>query len=264
MSTPNALVGEFRRRFRARQAALFGTFIKTPTPHPVEIIGNLGFDFVVIDQEHAPFDRGSTEIALLAARAYGLAAIVRVASVAPDRILSALDDGAAGVLGPHICSAADARALVDACRYARGRGYSNSPRAGDYGGKSIWRHVDQADEATTVIAMVEDPAAIDDIDAILEVDGLDGVFIGRGDLSVALNDREPGAPRVAKATDKVIAAARRAGKPVCLMPSSPEEAAAFCDRGVNAFVVSSDQGFMRSAAAAALANFKNAATAKEA
>ena len=260
----SAIAGEFRRRFRSRQATLYGTFIKTPTPHPVEIIGSVGYDFVVIDQEHAPFDRGSTETALLAARAYGLAAIVRVAAVSADRILAALDDGAAGVIGPHICSAARAREFVDACRYARGRGYSNSPRAGDYGARGMWQHVDQADEATTVIAMVEDPAAIDEIDAILEVDGLDGVFVGRGDLSVALNDRERGAPRVAKATDKVIAAGRRAGKPVCLMPSSPGEAAAFSALGVNAFVVSSDQAFMRSAAGAALTEFKNATQAKEA
>jgi 2-keto-3-deoxy-L-rhamnonate aldolase RhmA len=127
----------------------------------------------------------------------------------------------------------------------------------------MWQHIDQADDATTVIAMIEDPAAIDDIDAILEVDGLDGVFIGRGDVSVALNDREQGAPRVTQATDKVIAAARRVGKPVCMMPSSPAEAAAFRARGVNAFVVSSDQGFMRSAAAAALTNFRSATAAKE-
>lgn len=253
---------QFRRRLGERQTPLYGTFIKTPTSHAVEIIGGLGFDFVVIDQEHAPFDRGSTEVALLAASASAVAGIVRVAAATPDRLLAALDDGAAGVMAPHICSAAAAAELVAACRYAHRRGYSNSPRAGDYGAKGMWDHVDSADDAVTVIAMIEDPKAVEEIDAILAVDGLDGIFIGRGDLCVALNDRQPGAPQVRAATEKVIAAARRARKAVCVMPAGPAEAAELSPLGVSAFVVSSDQGFMRSAATAALNAFRSAMPAQ--
>lgn len=246
----------FRQRFLARKDLLFGTFIKTPVPHTVEIVGSLGFDFVVIDQEHAPFDRGSTELAILAARAHRMAAIVRVPAAAPERILAALDDGAAGVMAPHVHSAKCAEDLVAACRYAKRRGFSNSPRAGGYGAKGMWEHVDEADATVTVVAMIEDAGAIDQIDAILAVDGLDGLFIGRGDLCVSLNDRELGAPRVRSATEKVLAAARHAGKPVCLLPSGPPEAVEFSALGVHAFVVSSDQGFLRSAAMAALTDFR--------
>lgn len=236
---------------------LFGSFVKTTSPHPVEILGGAGFDFVVIDEEHAPFDRGSTDLALLAARAAGIAAVVRVPSSAPERLLAVLDDGAAGVLVPHVASEEAARQMVAACRYSGRRGFSNSPRAGGYGARGMWDHVDAADKEVTVIAMIEDPEAIERIDAIVTVDGLDAVFVGRGDLGVALDDRAPGAPRVREATDRVIEAARQAGKAVCLLASSAEEARAFRLRGVNAFVVSSDQGFLRVAATAALGSYRS-------
>ena len=248
--------GRFRKRLLTGTETLFGSFVKTTAAHPVEILGGVGFDFLVIDEEHAPFDRGSTDIALLAARAAGVAAVVRVASNTPDRLLAVLDDGAAGVLAPHISSEAMARDLVAACRYSGRRGFSNSPRAGAYGARSVWQHVDASDGEVAVIAMIEDPQAVDCIDAIAAVEGLDCLFIGRGDLSVALNDREPGAPRVRAATDRVIEAARRSGTAVCLLAANAAEAAEFRSRGVNAFVISSDQGFMRSAATAALADFR--------
>ena len=80
---------------------MLGTFIKTPSSHTTEIIGEVGYDFVVIDQEHAPFDRGTIDLACLGARASGTAAIVRVSEPTPASILSVLDVGAIGVLVPH-------------------------------------------------------------------------------------------------------------------------------------------------------------------
>ena len=91
----------FRARLLAHQT-LVGTFLKTPTGHGVEIIGDAGFDFVVIDQEHAPFDRSSTDVALAIACARGLPALVRVAG--PEAILSVLDGGATGILMPHVAA----------------------------------------------------------------------------------------------------------------------------------------------------------------
>jgi 2-keto-3-deoxy-L-rhamnonate aldolase RhmA len=251
----------FRQLLLSSDKPLFGTFIKTPSVHATEIIGGLGYDFVVIDAEHAPFDRGSTELLLLAARAAGIAALVRIADTQAHQILSVLDDGAAGVLAPHIASAESARQLVAASRYEGRRGFSNSPRAGEYGTRTLWEHVDQADQEVAVIAMIEDPEAIDDIDAILDVKGLDAIFIGRGDLTVAMRDRAPGAPRVKEATEKVLAAAERANKKVFLLASSPEEAADFYRKGVKAFVVSSDQGLLKTAAQQALTAYSGACTA---
>jgi 2-keto-3-deoxy-L-rhamnonate aldolase RhmA len=239
----------FRQRFMSGEL-LLGTFIKTPTTHAIEILGGLGFDFVVIDEEHAPFDRVTIDNLLLAARASNTAGIVRVAEATPAKLLAVLDDGAAGVLVPHISTVAKALDMVAACRYSGGnRGFSNSPRAGGYGQFGIWDHVERADASVTVIAMIEDPEALDVIDEIISVEGLDGIFIGRGDLTVAMRADGPTDQRVRSAAERIIAAACKVRKPVCILVSNAKEAADWRSLGVNSFIVASDQGFMRQAAA---------------
>jgi 2-keto-3-deoxy-L-rhamnonate aldolase RhmA len=245
----------FRRRFAAAER-LVGTFIKTPTTHAIEILGDLGFDFVVIDEEHAPFSRESIDVALLAAQASGTAGIVRIPDATPARILSVLDCGATGVLVPHVASVETARSIAAASRYRGGRrGYSGSPRAGRYGATPVWTNVEAADAQTTVIAMIEDPEAVANIEAIVNVDGIDGFFIGRGDLTVALGAPSNTAPVIHDAVERITGAARAAGKPVCVMVNSAAEAEGFQRLGASAFIVSSDQGFMRRAAAQALKDF---------
>ncbi|WP_342362329.1 HpcH/HpaI aldolase family protein [Terrarubrum flagellatum] len=246
---------EFRRRFLAGET-LLGSFIKTPTGHATEILGGVGFDFVVIDEEHAPFDRVTIDQTLLAARAAGTAGIVRVAEPTPAKLLAVLDDGAIGVLVPHVSTPEKAREMVAACRYRGGkRGFSNSPRAGDYGGAGVWAHVDAQDATVTVIAMIEDPEALDHLDEILAVDGLDGIFVGRGDLTVALGAPGMDSPQTLAATEKIAAAARKAKKPICMMVGGAADAAKFTEIGASAFIVSSDQGLMRQAATKVAGDF---------
>ena len=243
---------DFRRRFAAGEQ-LVGTFIKTPTSHAIEILGDLGYDFVVIDEEHAPFDRMSIDVCLLAARAAGTAGIVRVAAPTAANLLSVLDCGATGVLVPHVGSAAKAREIVSACRYRGGRrGYSASPRAGRYGGAGMAQHIEAQDRTVTVIAMIEDPEALDEIDAIAAVEGLDGFFIGRGDLTVAFGAPSSDAPVVRDAVERITRAARQAGKPVCVMVGGVAEAKPFRELGASAFIVSTDQALLRRAAGQAL------------
>jgi staphyloferrin B biosynthesis citrate synthase len=246
----------FRRRFSARQAVV-GSFIKTPTTHATEIYGALGYDFVVIDEEHAPIDRAMTDVMLLAARASNLAGIVRVSSDDPAKILSCLDCGAAGVLVPHVATVEKARAVAAAARYRGGRrGYSGSARAGAYGGTPVWTLVEEQDSSVCTIAMIEDPEALDHIDAIAAVDGIHGLFIGRGDLTVALGAKSSADASVKDAVVRIIAAAKRVAKPVCVMVASAAEAKDFADLGASAFIISSDQGQMRRAAAQTLNDFK--------
>ena len=245
----------FRQRFSSRER-LVGTFIKTPTTHAIEILGDLGFDFVVIDEEHAPFNRESIDVALLAAQACGTAGIVRVPDASAAGILSALDCGATGVLVPHVASVDAARSIAAVSRYRHGkRGYSGSTRAGRYGATKVWSTVDTADAQTTVIAMIEDPEAIENIEAIVKVDGVDGFFIGRGDLTVAFGASSNTDPVIQAAVERVTSAAGAVGKPVCVMVNSADEAESFERLGASAFIVSSDQGFMRRAAAQVLKDF---------
>ncbi len=239
---------QFRQRLM-RNEIMLGTFIKTPSSHTTELIGSLGFDFVVIDEEHAPFDRVTIDQALLGARASGTAGIVRVAETSRAKILSVLDDGATGIMAPHVDSVEKAQEVVAACRYRAGkRGYSNTNRGGSFGGSSMWTHIDERDAETTVIAMIEDAEALDVVDDILAVEGLDAVFIGRGDLTAVYGAKDYSDARVQSATKRVVEAAQKAGKPACLLVSGAEEATLWRSAGVQTFLVSSDQGFLRSGA----------------
>ena len=110
----------FRKRL-VSGAFLAGSFVKTPRPHATEILGNRGFDFIVVDQEHAPFDRVTTDLVLLAARAAGIAGVVRVPTLTRDAVQASLGCDAVGILAPHVASVADAQALVAACRYGGGK-----------------------------------------------------------------------------------------------------------------------------------------------
>lgn len=247
-----AVQASFRERMLAGKI-MTGTFIKIPATQSVEIIGESGFDFVVIDAEHAPFHRGTIDAALLAARAYDVAGLVRVASGDSADILGALDCGAQGLLVPHVDSVEKARAVAAACRYRRGRrGFSGAGRAGRYGGLSTWDHVDAQDALVTVIAMIEDPSGVEDIEAIAAVDGIHGFFIGRGDLSVVTGAAAARAPEIMTMVERVSRAGRAAGKAISVMVDGLDEARIFRALGASVFIVDSDQIFLRRAASAAL------------
>jgi 2-keto-3-deoxy-L-rhamnonate aldolase RhmA len=224
---------------------LVGTFIKFTASASVEIAAGCGLDFVVIDQEHGTFDRASTDAALLAAVACGTAGLVRVPRASEEFVAPALDGAAAGILAPHVSDADQARAFVSQCRYRVGsRGYSGGTRAAGYGARKMWEHVDISDAGIATIAMIEDPDGVTRIDSILSVDGLDAVFIGRADLTVALGAPSKDAAAVVDAVERILDAARIARKPAMVMVDGFEEIDHFRERGATAFICSSDQGLL--------------------
>lgn len=242
----------FRQRLIDRER-LLGTFLKTPTAHATEILAEVGFDFVVADAEHAPFDRGDIDLLMLTARAAAIPALVRVQSGHHWEILNALDCGAAGVLVPHVSSAEALRAIISAARFTGGsRGFSNSARAGRYGTFGFAEHVAAGDDCTAILAMIEDPIAIDRLDEIFAVEGLTGAFIGRGDLTIAYGASSPGDAVVQDAVARIAEAAARHDVPLLahIGTTDSPEVAWLGEQGVTGFILSSDQGLMRQAALA--------------
>lgn len=253
--TAAAQAAGFRDRLVAGHP-LLGSFIKSPGVHAIEILGQVGLDFVVIDAEHAPWDRGAIDLAMLAAQAQSIPALVRVASISD--ILTALDCGAAGVMVPHVSNARIARDVAAACRYRNGnRGFSNSPRAGRYGGLGLAAHIDTGDTSTAVIAMLEDPQALEHAAEIAQTKGIDAFFLGRGDLTVALGETSTDTRAVQDAIALLVQAVKEAGKPLCAFAGKSSEIAALRALGVSAFILASDQGLLRQAAAGELAQFKS-------
>lgn len=241
---------EFKQRIAAGEG-LLGTFLKTPHPHIVEVLASSGLDCVVIDAEHAPFDRRDIDACVMAARLGGLPVLVRTPSNAPEQILNALDCGADGVLVPHVRSAAEAHAVAASAHYGvGGRGYAGSSRAAGYGAASMPDHKAASAAKTVVIGQIEDVEALEEIDAIAAVEGIDALFVGLIDLTVSLGCESPDDECVIAAVDRIVAACVAAGRPVGMFVSRTSDVAMWQDKGATLFLLGSDHGFVRDGAKA--------------
>jgi len=225
-----------------------GTFVKTCSPQIVEVLGTAGIGFAVVDAEHAPFGRAEIDLMVMAGRAAGLPVFVRVPDHRPATILSSLDIGAAGLLVPHVDTRAEAEAIVEAARFTVGaRGYSGSPRFAGYGSMGRAAALARGDEAL-LLCQIESARGVEEAAGIAGLEGVDGLFIGRADLSLSLGETAIDAPRVAAATARIVAAGRAAGKRVGMFVGSADEVGPFAAAGVDWFVVGSDQAMLRQGA----------------
>lgn len=229
---------------------LVGTFIKTPSPIVVEVLGLSPLDCLCLDAEHAPFDRLAIDACVMAARAAGKDVLVRVPSGAPEHILNALDCGATGVVVPHVRSAEEAKAAVQASHYRQGRGYAGSSRAAGYTTRSMPEHLAASAERTVVVIQIEDPEAIEAIDEIAAVEGVDALFVGRVDLTIAYGLVDQNDPRVLAAVDAVCSAGQRHGRPVGMFVARVEDVPGWIEKGATLFLLGSDHSFLLAGAAA--------------
>ena len=229
-----------------------GTFVKIPWPPVIELLALAGLDFVVVDAEHAPFDRQDIDLMVLAGRACNMPVAVRVPNPEAATLLSVLDVGAAAVVVPHVDSATQAREVVARCRYRNGvRGFSGSPRSSGYGSKGMAQVLSEGDPAR-VICQIESPQAVAEAAAIAQTDGVHALFIGRADLALSMGYDNTAAPEVEAAVTRVIEATLSAGKLVAMAVGNAAERGRYAAQGVHWFVVGTDQAFLRQGAAQAI------------
>ncbi|HEY8480857.1 MAG TPA: aldolase/citrate lyase family protein, partial [Spirillospora sp.] len=216
----------FRELLRSADAPVVGTFVKIPSLEVAEILGDAGFDFVVIDTEHALLSVRDVYGLVVVYSRMGVAPLVRITDHGYGDAQRYLDAGAAGVLVPHVSNARQARETMRQYLFppagTRGMGYA--ARAGRWGhlpgGPAEYVRAGQEDVAR--IAMIEERESVDDIGGILAVPGVDAVFIGPGDLSLSLGE-PPGSPAVHDAVTRCIDAAVRAGVPVGTVVQGEEQ-----------------------------------------
>jgi 2-keto-3-deoxy-L-rhamnonate aldolase RhmA len=246
----------FKSRIRNGDV-LIGTFVKTPTPHSVEILGHAGMDFAVIDQEHGPIGMAEMDMLALAGRAVDLPLLSRRWGAQTDWIAPLLDLGLTGVMVPHVLDRTGTEQICDAVLFSRGkRGLSPSPRAGNYGGMSIPDYRDASDETSVIMVQIEDESALAHLDDIAAVDDIDLLFIGPADLSQSMGCDMPSAELDA-AIDRVIAAGKTAGVAVGLFVGDAAHIPKWKARGVTLFVVGSDQAMLRKSAAQIMTSVQN-------
>ena len=230
-----------------------GTFVKTGAPQIIEILGGAGLHFVVIDAEHAPFDRTTLDVMVIAARSVNLPLYVRIPDMSASTIQNALDLGATGLLVPHVDSADEARQLVARTRFIDGeRGFSSSPRFAGYGAMGMNKAVAVSDRVV-IMCQIESGAACAAAQAIAEVDGVSGLFVGRADLALSFGLTDARTPEVMRATVEVLDIARRAGKTPGVALADVSECDEFAQMGATWFVVGSDQALLRKGALSLMA-----------
>lgn len=217
-----------KAKIRSGQPA-YGVSVMIPSPQVVEMVGKLGFDWVLIDCEHGTISLESVEVMIMAAEASSITPIVRPKTKDPDDILKVMDRGAMGVQVPHVNSAADAVRVVESVKYhpLGKRGLAAGTRPADYGfGLSMIDYVRQANRETLICVQLEEVRALRNIDDILQVSGVDVFFVGPSDLSQSMG--YPGrsdAPEVRAAINGAFATMVAAGR----VPGSAGSAQSIAD-----------------------------------
>ena len=202
---------------------LTGMFIGFPSPALVEMCGYAGVDVVIIDNEHGPASIETTEHLIRAARSSGVIPVVRADDGQLSRVL---DAGASGVMVPAVNSAAHAQDIVDACKYPPlgRRSAAFTTRAGGYTFNGGPAQIQRVNAGVAVILMIETRDAYAALDAIVAVNGIDGLFVGLSDLAISMG--YPGDnmhPEVQEACASIITRANAAGMGAGLLASSPAD-----------------------------------------
>jgi 4-hydroxy-2-oxoheptanedioate aldolase len=246
-------------RLRQRLAGnepLVGTWVNGRDPAVVETLGAVGFDPVVLDLEHGELGLHHLPDLLRAAAATGASSLVRVSRLEASEIGRALDAGADGVIVPNVTSAAEASAAVRAAHYPPdgGRGAAPTVRAPRYGVTPFASYRRQVEHDVVVVLQVEGPDGIASLEIIVEVPGLDVLFIGPFDLSQHLGvPGETDHPEVVAAMERIAAAAGRHGVVTGTWAASAEAARRWAAAGVRLLTVSNATAIFTQAATGLLA-----------
>ncbi|WGX95305.1 HpcH/HpaI aldolase/citrate lyase family protein [Nocardioides sp. L-11A] len=214
-----------------------------------DLVGAAGFDMLVLDCEEVAGDNYGAGIDHLvrATQAAGISSCVRVVENIPGAINRALNTGTNGIFVPHVRSAAEARSVVEAARYAPVglRGAAPVVRGAGYGTRD-WPDYYADAEDSLVFIMVEDTEGVDNIEEIVKVPGIDGVMVGTWDLAVELGRAQigPTHPEVSAHVDRVIDATVGAGLAMAAQAWSPEATATYASRGCQLLFVSLDSLFL--------------------
>jgi 2-keto-3-deoxy-L-rhamnonate aldolase RhmA len=227
---------------------LIGTMVQeVRTPAIGPILKQVGFDFFMLDMEHGAFNLETAAEIIRAARLAGIAPLVRVAGPQYELIGRILDQGAVGVMLPRVERPADVELLVQSVKYPPlgKRGLSSDAPHSGYDFRPLAEFVRINNEDTIAIAQIERKAAIEDIDAILGVPGVDVALVGPEDLSVSLGLAEENASdRVSAAIETMIAAAERHGVVSAIHMADVDALRAWLAKGMGLVMYSSDLGFL--------------------
>lgn len=242
----------FAARIRNDESRMISAWVGIPDPLLVNHLAQEAFDAVVLDMQHGMWDLPSAAAAVSHVRIAGKPALARIPVGDFASASRLLDAGASGIIAPMINSAEDAKAFVKTTKYPPVGERSWGPSlALNHTGLSADDYLKNANDLTVAIAMVETRASLEAIDDILGVPGIDGIFIGPSDLSIALSNGDQVAPNAAEidsAMRHAVARCRAHGKFACAFAGDGERAGELLKFGFAFVIAGAETAQLRSGA----------------
>ena len=240
------MLGTFRERLWARES-LIGTMVTLPMPAIAEILADLGFDWLFVDGEHGPLDTREI-LAILQAVGDRVACLVRVPGAEETPIKKALDVGAEGIIVPQVNTVEQAAAAVRFAVCAAGSRGVGLARAHGYGLR-FREYLEAANRRVAVVVQAEHARAVENIEAIVEVEGIDAVLLGPYDLAASLGKMgRIDDPAVTDAIEHVTRTCQAAGIPLGYFGVSAQAVRPYMERGYTMIAAGVDTLFVAGAA----------------
>ncbi|WP_419898270.1 HpcH/HpaI aldolase family protein [Roseomonas sp. USHLN139] len=242
----------------AQGRAVVNGWLAIPSGFSAEVMAQSGFDSLTVDMQHGVQDYLSAVACFQGMQPHGVTPMVRVPWNEPGIIGKVLDAGAMGLICPMVNTAEQAAALVSACRYPPEGTRSFGPiRAGIYG--EAGSYFDTANKDIAVLPMIETKQALDNLEAILDTPGVDGIYVGPSDLGLSLGlapklDREE--PEVLKIYERLLKETGKRNQAVGIHNGSAPYAKRMIGMGFKLVTIMNDSGLMLTAARAAVATAK--------
>lgn len=233
-----------------RSGGMLGTWVKLPTFETVEMLARAGFDFVVVDMEHAPHSMSDMYRFVFAAQQLGMCALVRLSDPDSPDAQRILDAGADGVMIPRVTSPDMALDITEKMVFSpRGkRGLGMTSRAGGWGAVPMADYVARGDEECLRIVQLEDWESLRSVESFVALEFVNGLFVGLGDLQLS-SGKTPNDPDVQEMVKRVADACRRNGVFSGIAAGGPQEARRYLDLGYSLVMVSNDASIFARAAA---------------
>ena len=240
----------FMDRVRSAGRGLLGTWVKIPSFETVELLGHAGFDFVVLDMEHAPLALDRVYELIFATQRMGMAALVRLPDQLGSPVQPLLDAGADGLLVPRVTSTEVAAAISARMVFApageRGLGFTS--RAGRWSLMPLPDYLKRGDEQCLRMIQLEDWATLESAAQFATLKHVNGLFVGLGDLFLS-SGRPASSPEVQALVGKVLKATKDAGILSGIAAGTPAEARQYLELGYSLVMVSNDATLFGKAAA---------------
>lgn len=228
-----------------------GTYIGEFTqPGIGALLKSAGCEFVFLDMEHSGMSFETAKAVVRALHDSGIASLLRPPSSATHHIARACDTGAQGIIPPMMGSAAQAQGVIDAIKYPPlgTRGAAFGLAHDDFAPLSIPESIAQGNAKTSFVALIETAEGVDSVEEIASLSGCDAIWIGQVDLSISLGvPGEMDHPKLIAATDRIMTAAKSAGKPVGRVVGDADEAQLRISQGCTLICYSTDVGIYRNA-----------------